>query len=309
VGCGLFTSKRDEASRPTRVLYPVDVRAARASFVSTAVACVLAALTARADVHDECIAAAEQSQPLQHDGKLRAARERLRICTQPRCPALIRSDCTKWLADVEAATPTLVVHATDQGGADLADVRVLVDGELVASVLDGRDIPLDPGSHVVRLEHAGSAPLEERVVADVGVQHRMLSVTFASQAAAGPPAPSPTAPPPLYPPSSPPSADGGTHRSAVLPLLLGGVGVVAAAVGGVLWGRGLSECRSNLAGGAPSCSQDQLNGAHTSLVAGDVLVPVGAAIAVAGLVVWIAQGSGAPSSAVTGAMSGALFRF
>jgi hypothetical protein len=292
------------------VLYPARVRTARASFVSTAVACVLAASTARADVHDECIAAAEQSQPLQHDGKLRAARERLRVCTQPRCPALIRSDCTKWLADVEAATPTVVVHATDQGGADLADVRVLVDGELVASVLDGRDIPLDPGPHVVRFEHTGSAPVEESMVADVGAQHRMLSVTFPSQAPAAPLAPSATAPPPLYAPSPPPPlADQGTHRSAVLPLILGGVGLVAAAVGGVLWGHGLSQCRSNLAEAAPSCSPDQLDGAHTSLVAGDVLVPVGAAIAAAGLIVWIVRGSGAPSPMVTGAMSDGLFRF
>ena len=287
--------------------YAGNVRAANASLVCTALACLLASSTSWADVHDECIAAAEQSQPLRHEGKLREARERLRTCSKPQCPAIVRSDCTKWLADVDASTPTIVVHATDPTGADLTDVRVLVDGKLAATAIDGRDIPLDPGPHTIRFERDGSPPMEQRMVADVGAQHRLLSVTFPSTA----PAPAAQLAPAAVKLDSgrtSPAGEQRSHRSVVLPLMLGVVGVAAAAVGGILWGHGLSQCRSNLAPSGSSCNQVQLDGAQESLVAGDVLVTVGAAIATAGLIVWIAQGSSTPSPVVT-AMSDGVLRF
>jgi hypothetical protein len=276
------------------------VRTARASIVCIAVAGTLAATNAHADVSGDCIAAAEKAQPLQHEGKFRAALDRLRACTQPQCPALIRSDCTKWLADVEANMPTIVVHATDRAGADLTDVRVLVDGEVVASSLDGRDIPIDPGPHVLRFERTGSDTVEERLVADVGAQHRLLNVTLSAAAPPGPSAAATTSDAPS------PAADQRPRRSLVLPLVVGGVGVVAAAVGGVLWGSGLSQCRSNIESSAGSCTQHQLDGAHGSLVAGDVLVSVGGAAIVASLILWIVQGGSAPPSAVTAARDGLL---
>ena len=283
------------------------VRVAHASTVATLVALSLAATpTARADTPDDCISAAERAQPMQHEGKLRAARELLRTCSRPQCPSFIRSDCTRWLADLEASTPSIVVHATDPQGGDLTDVRVLVDGELVAPTLDGRDIPLDPGPHVVRLERAGTAPVEQRVVADVGVQHRMVSITLPGLAGAAPTATATltaSAPPP-------PDAEPRPHRSVVLPLFLGGVGLVSAVVGGILWGRGLTECRSNISSSAASCTSDQLSGAHSTLVTGDVLVGAGATLAVAGLVLWLVQrGSDDPSPSVSAALSGGAFRF
>jgi hypothetical protein len=285
------------------------VRRASASFVATTVACVLVATAARADTSSDCAAAAEEAQPLQHDGKLRAARARLSACSQPQCPALVRSDCTRWLADLEASTPSIVVHATDRGGADLVDVQVVVDGELVVSRLDGRDIPIDPGAHVVRFEHARSAPIEEHIVADVGVQHRILSVTFA---AAGSTSASTSAGPPSTTGTSPigeqtPTVGSRTHRSVVLPLTLGGVGLVSAAVGGFAWGQGLSQCRSSIEHSAPACTTDQLSGAHASLVAGDVLVIGGVALAAAGLILWLVQGSDAPPAAIAAATGGLLY--
>jgi hypothetical protein len=270
-------------------------------------ASLLAATTARADTAGECIAAAEKSQPLKHDGRLRAAREQLRLCTRPQCPALIRSDCEKWLAEVDATMPSIVIHAADSSGADLADVRVLIDGEVVASRLDGRDIPVEPGAHVVRYEHAGSPPIEEQVVTIVGVQHRLLSVTF--ETPAGTASPTPTQSPPTRANRATPQDDSSQsmpeleprHASPVLPLTLAGAGVLAAAVGGVLWGRGLSECRSNITPSATLCSPDQAGGAHTTLLWGDALVGAGVATAAVGLVLWLVRnGSDGPRPVVVG---------
>jgi hypothetical protein len=269
---------------------------ARGMAIAAVVALALASAprNARADVSDECIAAAEQAQPLRHDGKLRAARERLRLCTRPACPSVIRADCTRWLADVEGSMPTVVVHATEASGKDLVDVRVLVDGEVIASGLDGRDIAIDPGPHVLRFEHAGADPVEQHIVVDVGAQHRLLTVTFGSSAALSPPAiSSPALSATPAPNASAPSTETSSRRSPLVPLLVAGAGIVAAAVGGVLWAQGLSQCRSSVAPGAPSCTSDQIGGAHTSLVAGDVLVSGGAVVAVAGLVLWLVQSGGA----------------
>jgi hypothetical protein len=281
------------------------VRTARASIVCIAVAGTLAVTSSRADVSGDCIAAAEQAQPLQHNGKFRAALDRLHACTRPQCPALIRSDCTKWLAEVEATMPTIVVHATDQAGADLTDVRVLVDGELVASSVDGRDIPIDSGPHVLRFERAGSDAVEQRLVADVGAQHRLVSVTLSATAAPQHLAAT-AATSEAQAPS--PGAEHGPRRSMVVPLVFGGVGVVAAAVGGVLWGIGLSQCPSNLESSGSSCTQHQLDGAHASLVAGDVLVSVGGAAIVAGLILWLV-GAGSASPPPVSAQSDGLLHF
>jgi hypothetical protein len=58
-----------------------------------------------------CAHAAEDGQRLRTEGKLREARESFTACAAERCPALVRSDCSGWLAEVEAAVPTVVIRA------------------------------------------------------------------------------------------------------------------------------------------------------------------------------------------------------
>jgi hypothetical protein len=168
---------------------------------------------------DQCIAAAEQSQPLRHDGKLRAARQKLLACSRPECPAVVRADCTKWLADLDGVMPKVVLSAVDSRGADLADVRVSFDGEIVAQRLDGKEIEIDPGTHTVRFERAGSAPIEQQVVVRETERHRVLTATFASAR--------PSSPEPL-PSPEPQAAAGG--RSLALPITLIGAGAAGVAV-------------------------------------------------------------------------------
>jgi hypothetical protein len=286
------------------------VSLARVHIVAATLACAMTTTSAWADTAGECIAAAEQAQPLQHDGKLRAASERLHQCARPECPAVVRADCTRWLANLEASMPSIVVHAVDAAGADLTDVRVFVDGELVASSLDGRDIHVDPGPHVLRFEHGTGAPVEQRMVADVGAQHRLISVAF------GAGAPATTAPPAarIGTATAPAVAEhaastySGPRRSMVLPFTIGAVGLVTAAVGGVVWAEGLSRCRSSIEPSAPSCTSVQLDGAHGTLVAGDVLVATGGALIAAGLVLWLVYRGDPPPPAVTAAAAG-IVRF
>jgi hypothetical protein len=124
-----------------------------------------------------CSAAYEQGQILQRTGELLAAREKLIACASDTCPAVLRGDCARWLSDVDAATPSIVIAAHGASGEDVLDVRVLVDGRVVATHLGARGIPLDPGEHALRFERAGARPIERRILLREGEKERAIDVS------------------------------------------------------------------------------------------------------------------------------------
>ena len=103
--------------------------------------CALFGLTfasaARAD-SATCVAAAEDGQRAQKAGHLRVASENFSECSAEVCPKSVRDDCTKWRAEVQAQSPTIVIDAKGSDGHDVSDVTVSVDGVEVAKTLDGR---------------------------------------------------------------------------------------------------------------------------------------------------------------------------
>ena len=105
-----------------------------------------------------CVDVHERAQELRQAGHLVAARDQLTTCSETPCPALIRTDCAQWLLEVDGIMPTIVLGARDAAGADLADVKVTCDGREIATRLDGRVVPIDPGEHVLHFEHDGSPP-------------------------------------------------------------------------------------------------------------------------------------------------------
>src|SRR4051794_29874474 len=94
---------------------------ALASVVSLALgsANMLSVGSARADDRHGCAAAAERAQALRGSAKLRAALTELLACSQPRCPAIVREDCVKWVSEVQEQMPTIVVRAHDARGRDV----------------------------------------------------------------------------------------------------------------------------------------------------------------------------------------------
>src|SRR3954465_1687817 len=106
-----------------------------------------------------CVSAAEKAQRLRGANKLLQARASLLICSRDVCPGVVRSDCTRWRAEVEASVPTIVLRAQDPRGQDLTDVKVWLDGTPLADKVDGLPLEIDPGQHVLTGEHAGSKKL------------------------------------------------------------------------------------------------------------------------------------------------------
>ncbi|MDB4942210.1 MAG: hypothetical protein JWP97_1744 [Labilithrix sp.] len=158
-----------------------------------------------------CVAQLDRAQALQSARKLEGARAEYLACTADACPELVREDCTRSLVELDRSLPTLV-FAAREGGRDLVDVRVLLDGRAVASALDGHAVPVDPGLHSARFERPGGGTVEIGIVAREGEKNRAVSASF----------PAPLAPSPA--PVKPRTESG---RFPTLPVVLGGAGLLA----------------------------------------------------------------------------------
>jgi hypothetical protein len=93
------------SATPALVLRPQSVLSALAFFICAA------PRVAAADPIDACIAAAEEGQHLRLEGELTFAREKFLACSHVECPAVLRADCTRWLSELEAVKPPVVVPA------------------------------------------------------------------------------------------------------------------------------------------------------------------------------------------------------
>jgi len=135
------------------------------------------------DAAQGCIKASDEGQSQRDDGKYRAARKSFSECARDTCPAVIAKICSGWLRQMDDAVPSIVPGARDEQGHDLADVTVTLDGEPLASRLDGRPVDVDPGEHVLRFEREHGSPVEQKVILRAGEKARVMTVTLPSDAA------------------------------------------------------------------------------------------------------------------------------
>src|ERR1700722_6810474 len=136
----------------------------RGLLLALGIACGLVPRAARgADPKAECLAAADQGQSLRDDGKYRRAHDAFVTCSRDACPKVVSRSCVQWLRQLDDATPTIVLGAKDDTGADLTTANVTIDGQPLAESLDGKPLPVDPGEHVLHFERSGSDPVDVRV--------------------------------------------------------------------------------------------------------------------------------------------------
>lgn len=129
-----------------------------------------------------CIAAYEQAQTLRKDGKPVAARVQAALCAKEGCPALLTKDCTRWVNELEALTPSVVLEPRAPNGRLRADVRVKLDGTRVAEKMDGRALPVEPGSHTLVFEADGLPAVVRIVQLREGEKNKKVTVTMAAAA-------------------------------------------------------------------------------------------------------------------------------
>lgn len=178
----------------------------------------------------DCLSATESSLTLRNQHKLRDARAQLLICSAATCPADIRQECVRRVAEVNAAMPTIVFEVKDAAGNDLTGVRVEMDGGVLAEHLEGTALSIDPGEHNFTFTRATEPAVQKAFVIREGEKDRRERVVLGSAAVAVAPAPAPVvvATPPSAPPSAPQSAWTGRRIGG---LVLAVVGVAGLGVG------------------------------------------------------------------------------
>ncbi|MDP9034496.1 MAG: hypothetical protein M3O50_06785 [Myxococcota bacterium] len=176
-----------------------------------------------------CKAAYLTAKERERSGRLREAREHLLVCANAVCDRTLRRTCAAEVTQLDTVDlPSIIPVVTDVTGAPTSDVQITMDGELLASRLDGQPIHVDPGLHEFSFVPKGEPPIIQRLMILQGQQDRRISISLLSTASAGtavnePPAPIPVAMPA---PASPPAPVSG--RRSPLPLLLGAAGVACA---------------------------------------------------------------------------------
>jgi hypothetical protein len=227
----------------------------------------------------ECIASSEQGQEKRNEGKLIEAKQLFAACAASSCPTLIRTDCAKWYRDVETTLPTVVLVARDAKGRDLLDVKVELDGRVVATKLDGRPLDVDPGRRVFRFSSASGAD-EQEVLVVAGEKNRQI---VARMGGAAPPEAETPPPGVEAPPHSQPSAS-----SSPLPWILGGAGVLAIGIGayiGIDAKNDLDALESSPCAKPKTCPQSELDSVERRFLIADIAM--GAGVVAVGVATWL----------------------
>jgi hypothetical protein len=272
----------------------------RWSALAAVAAVASAASPARADGKDACFDAAEQAELARHQGDLMTAHKDLLVCAAGgSCPLAVRRDCTQWLGEVEAALPSIVIHARDGEGHDVVDARVLVDGAQVADRLTGTALPLNPGPHRIRLETATGGTYEEQIVAVEGQKDRLVEATISSHPSEG----GSTTPPADAAPAAPASSERQASGRLWLVGGLAALGVVGLgfATGFEVAGQSQYGNMKNGCAKTGNCLPDDVSSTKQMLY---VLAPMSFAVGVVALgaagALWLLRGPAPPPTTGAG---------
>jgi hypothetical protein len=213
-----------------------------------------------------CIAANDAAQDLRRSGKLSESRERLAVCVSPSCPGLVRDDCAQRLAEVDAATPSVVFDVRDAHGLVVTDARVQLDGQPFADHVDATARPVDPGTHRFTFDAADGAHAEQTIVLHEKEKNTPVAVVLLAPATA------------TVAVAAPAASDWTTQKT--IGVGLGGVGVVGLVVGSIFGAMALSDASAlkSQAGCPSSCppsAQSQIDTLHGHQWASDIVLGLG----------------------------------
>lgn len=232
--------------------------------------------SARADEDERaaCATTAEQAQELRAAHKLNEAKEKLIDCSRSSCPNVVSQDCTQWLSEVTAVTPSVVIDATDMAGHSVRAVHVWLDGVKVLDGLNGEALSVDPGTHQFRFEAEGMRTVEQQITLKESETNRSIAVRLASQQ---PPAPF----------AKSPEESQGSRLKATLPYALVGVGAVALGSFAYFGIKGKSEANdlADTCGATKTCRQSQVDPVRHHLLIADI--SLGISLVSLGVATWM----------------------
>lgn len=238
----------------------------------------------------DCPSSSEAGQRLRDKNKYIAARAMFRACSQPSCPSIVRKDCAKSLAELDEVQPSIVIAAQDAAGADLAAVRVKLDGREVASRIDGSPIAIDPGEHTLRIEADAHAPLSQHVIVRVNEKNRIIRALFDDGPKAvlvGPPKKTESS-------AEPPSSGTRTRVVAIVLTAVGALSIGSFAYFGFTSKSDLDSLRSEC---SPYCEKSKVDDVKSKLLVADVSLGVGIVTIGVAAVLFLTSGPSKPAVA------------
>ena len=152
-----------------------------------------------------CNGSYEQGQVLRKQHRLLEAREQFRACVNTCKLEAKQKGCGDWLIGVGRDVPTIVLSVKAPDGTSLTDVSVAMDGQPLVSLLDGKSIEINPGTHAFEFRAANGARANLQVVVAEGEKDKPVAILYT-----GPPA----ATPPRAPEGVPTTAPGGPAPNA-----------------------------------------------------------------------------------------------
>ena len=226
------------------------------------------------DERAACATTAEQAQELRAAHKLIEARKQFIDCSRSSCPNVVSQDCTQWLSEITAVTPSVVISATDPAGHSVAGVRLSLDGVKVLDKLNGEALSVDPGTHQLRLEAEGMRTVEQQLTLKEGETNRLVAVLLVAKQ---PPAPL----------TNPSVASQRSRFKAALPYALAGVGAVALGSFAYFGIKGKSEANdlADTCGATKTCSESQVDPVRHHLLTADV--SLGISLVSLGVATWM----------------------
>lgn len=252
-------------------------------------------VAAQVPTKSECLGAYTSGQQLKKRGELKAARDKLLVCSRDPCPTALQADCNEWLSEVQRLQPSIVVVASDPSGRELTDVKVFVDDVEVASRLDGRALDVDPGNRRLRFEAEGFEPVTQEMLLREGQKAREVTVRF-SGAGEKPSTGGSTIP------VVPPKPEGPSKRPVPWTVwALGGLSAVALGAFAGFGIAGVSERSDLLDTCGRRCTDDQKASVDQKFFVADVALGVAVVAGAAAAVLFFTRGASAhPPSTTAG---------
>jgi hypothetical protein len=236
---------------------------------------IAAGLAGAAAAHAEdkvaCVQAADAAQEHRTAGRLKEARTSLHACARATCPALVRSDCTRWLSEVEASMPTIVLRALGGRGEDITDVEVDLDGRRLAEKLEGLPLEVDPGPHVLTGRTSAGVIAAQEIVVRTAEKNRTVTLRVEAGAA--------------LPPAAESSVTSASFHPGAGAWILASVAVAGATSFGYFGLRGRAEVDEMRGDCAGHCPSSRVDAARQKLLAADI--SLGVALVSAGIATYL----------------------
>jgi hypothetical protein len=208
----------------------------------------------------ECVAAHERAGILRLEQRWEDARAAMNACAAQTCPLALRTDCTRWLEELSALLPTLlVVIERDDDGKH--PVRLSIDGRELDLSESLRPIEVLPGTHRLEFTLPSYAPLFYDVSVREGEKNKVVRVRFEREREQ-------PAPPPAREPAPAPTTP--SRPVPTITYLFAGSAILAAGASGSLLAAALSRKDTANERCAPGCYDGQRDEVDRLLLGADL---------------------------------------